>query len=363
MARILVIDDNTDLLNMLELVLRHKGNHEVFLSSEGQKGLQLVLDKRPDLAIIDVMMPGMSGYDVVKEIRANESVADMPIIILTARGQPIDALAAKQAGANLHFSKPVDADRLLSQIQELLAQSKKQAPASILPLLSLRGGIGTTTLAVNLALLLQQVQPTLLLDLSPNSGHCALYLGLKPARHWGPLSQGLVPLQVAQQVEELTLKHESGLRLLAAPPVPLDRQSFTEEQIQELLKTVGGLARLVVVDMPPTLGPTSCGVLKATTHLFVVSGDDPPGLQTTLQTLRHLKAQRERIGIIVNTVTPGPRPPLEALKRALHLPILAHLPYDANQATARHRQTPSAVAQPDSPIVTALQRLVRQLLK
>ncbi|MFP4343816.1 MAG: response regulator [Anaerolineales bacterium] len=363
MARILVIDDNADLLNMLELVLRHKGNHEVFLSSEGQKGLQLALDQKPDLAIIDVMMPGMSGYDVVKQIRANESLADMSIIILTARGQPIDALAAKQAGADLHISKPVDADSLLGQIEELLSHREAQSPAAVLPLLSLRGGIGTTTLGVNLALLLQQVQPTLLLDLSPNSGHCALYLGLKPVRHWGPLSRGLVPLQNAQQVEDLTLEHENGLRLLAAPPTPLENQGFDAEQIQELLQTLGGLARFVIVDMPPTLGPAFRGVLNTAAHLFLISGDDPPGLQTTLQTLRYLKAQRERTGIIVNTVTPGPRPPLEALQRALHLPILAHLPYDPGQTTARHRQLPSAIGQPDSPLIAALQRLVRQLLK
>ncbi len=361
MARILVIDDNTDLLDMLKLILHRRGNHEVLLSPNSKEGLQLALEHRPDLAIVDVMMPEMNGYEVVKELRTHEETKNMAVIILTARGQPIDAMAAEQAGADLHMSKPVDAPTLLEKIDQLLEAGQRHGGAVVLPVFSLRGGIGTTTLAVNLALLLQQAHPTVLVDLSPNSGHCALYLGMKPSRHWGPIVRGLLPAEDNDRLRELTLEHESGLHLLAAPSTP-SAEMLSAEQTEGLLKALEGQARFIVLDMPSLLAPLTTPIFEAAAPIFLVSGDDPPGLQSTLQTLRALQGHAKRARLILNNVAPGPHPRLEALQRALRVPIVARVPYDPEQATARHRQIPSAMGQPDSPLVQGLQRVVRKIL-
>jgi DNA-binding response OmpR family regulator len=182
MARILVIDDSRDTLEMLRVILHERGHHDVTLSTNGKEGLEKAVSEHPDLAIIDVMMPEMTGYEVVGRIRANARIADLPIIILTARGQPVDKIAAMEAGADLHMSKPVDVETLLEQVDVLLGANKKQEGAALFPILSLRGGVGTTTIAVNLALLMQQIKPTVLVDLSPNSGHCAAHMDSKSVR-------------------------------------------------------------------------------------------------------------------------------------------------------------------------------------
>ncbi|MBN2391064.1 MAG: response regulator, partial [Anaerolineae bacterium] len=71
MSRILIIDDNYDMLSMLKMILERQGKHEVIACTSGQEGLEAAFKELPDVALVDVMMPGMSGYDVVKRLRAD----------------------------------------------------------------------------------------------------------------------------------------------------------------------------------------------------------------------------------------------------------------------------------------------------
>ncbi|MGC9358086.1 MAG: response regulator [Anaerolineae bacterium] len=361
MARILVIDDNVDLLEMLRLILSRGGEHEVVLCADGEEGLQIALENPPDLAIVDVMMPNINGYEVVKRLRSNKRTADIHIIILTARGQPVDAMAAKQAGADIHLSKPVDAKILQENIEKLISG---EGGGRTLPLavFSLRGGIGTTTLAVNLALLLQQRDPTVLVDMSHSSGHCALYLGMKPSRHWGPLVNHKIAPGESAKLRALCLEHASGLRLMPAPITPLQEKQLGTIEVEGILKALQEKARFVVMDLPSNLGPATMTALDRAWRIVLIGADDPPGLQTTLRTLYLLQPFRKKTRLMINSVMPGPHPPAEALRRALRVPIADQISYDATQTTAKHRGTPTAISKPDSPLVKALRQLLEREL-
>ena len=361
MARILVIDDSAEMLEMLRIILEHEGDHDVILCDTGQEGLDDATAQAPDIAIVDVMMPEMSGYEVVQRLRDTPDTSDIGIIILTARGQPVDRQAALDAGANHFMSKPVETQEILAEVEKLIHVAENKRKSTLFPVLSLRGGIGCTTIAVNLALLLQQVGPTALLDLSPNSGHCALYLGMKANRHWGALLEAR-DLDNATTIGGLTLKHVSGLRLLAAPPTPLVDGSFDPEQIELLLNVFRQYMRFIVVDMPPTLTPMSYKILQGARRIVLVSGNDSPGIQSTRQTLHRLDDYQDKISLLINTPAPGHRPPLDALQRALRSSISTQIPYDENQKQARNSAAPSVLSQPRSPLVIQLQRLTRQLL-
>jgi CheY-like chemotaxis protein len=119
MSRILVIDDDFNLLQMVKLMLERVG-HQVETSRDGAKGLELAAETKPDLAIIDVMMPGLSGYDVVRKLREDARTARIPIVILTARSQPMDKEMALQAGANAFLSKPVTAQDLTERVDAVI---------------------------------------------------------------------------------------------------------------------------------------------------------------------------------------------------------------------------------------------------
>jgi CheY-like chemotaxis protein len=119
MSRILLIDDDFNLLQMVKLMLERVG-HQVEISKDGERGITLAAQNQPDLAIIDVMMPGLSGYDVIRKLRTDPQTARIPIIILTARSQPMDKEMALEAGANAFLSKPVTANELVDRVDAVL---------------------------------------------------------------------------------------------------------------------------------------------------------------------------------------------------------------------------------------------------
>src|ERR1700742_2179030 len=96
--RILVVDDAADIRNLVATHLQRYG-HEVLLASDGEEALALAADQSPDLAIVDIMMPGINGYKVTERLRAATETIRMPIIILTARAGGADRAHAFRVGA------------------------------------------------------------------------------------------------------------------------------------------------------------------------------------------------------------------------------------------------------------------------
>ncbi|MBN1249289.1 MAG: response regulator [Anaerolineae bacterium] len=358
MARILMIDDSPEMLAMLNLVFENRSDYEIVLAKSGEEGLALAFEAPPDIALVDIMMPRMDGYEVVRQLRAHAQTSRIRIIVLTARGQPVDETAALQAGADMHIAKPVSIDVLSNAVESLLTRvSEASTQAIILPVLGLRGGVGVTTLAVNLAVLLQQMGSTVLWDLSPSSGHAALFLGLQPRTHWGfHLRDATKP------VSSLLREHKSGLRLLAAPPIPGMFGWFTEADVEALLPGLTATAQFLVIDMPPTLDPALGPIFERARTLLLVTGDDPPAIQTTLATLQALQRWQTRVIVAHNASRPGKLPDAGTLERAMRVTIHSDIPYDPNQRLTLSRGTPLALAKPESPMVSQLKATVQLLL-
>ncbi len=359
MARVLIIDDSPEILTLLRVFFERKTQHEVLLCTNGADALTQAFEQRPELALVDVMMPEMDGYEVVRRLREDPRTEDMGIIILTARGQPVDRQAALQAGADLHLSKPVDMQALSQAADELLptAQASPKTRGRVLPIFSLRGGVGVTTIAVNLSILLQQITPTILWDLSPTSGHAALFCGLQPKVHWGSY---LTDRQ--EDTTALLRRHKSGLHLLCAPPVPGNEGWFSAQQIADVLSQLRRSAPSIVIDVPSRLDSAVQALFARAARILIVLGDDPPAIQTSLATLQALHAWQEKVMLIRNVNSPGDHPTAAALKRVMRVPLQGDLPHDPNQAQALRRGVPLALAKPDSPFVTSLKEIARALL-
>lgn len=359
MARILVVDDSPDMQAFLRTFFKRRTNHEVEIAKNGKEGLAIAFAHPPDLALVDVMMPEIDGYEVVRRLRQHPQTSEMGIIILTARGQPVDETAALQAGADMHLPKPVNIDMLSKAVETLLAEARESgAPRAALPILGLRGGTGVTTMAVNLAVLLQQVGPTVLWDLSPSSGHAALFLGLQPRTHWGFYLR-----DASTPISALLRQHKSGLQVLSAPPVPGMFGWFTENAVEDILKNLMDTARFVVIDMPSTLDATVNPIMNAAKKLLLVAGDDPPAIQTTLATLQALQRWRTPAIIAHNASRPGKAIDANALEKAMRITIHCDIPYEPNQRIALSKGIPLALAKPDSPLVSRLKTCAQLLLK
>jgi len=123
MARIVIADDDADIRELVVFKLRH-GGHEVVPVGDGAAAVEACTADKPDLVILDVMMPGMSGLDAAKALRANSVMDDLPIIMLTARAQESDIEQGLAAGADDYIVKPFSPRELASRVSAVLARGR-----------------------------------------------------------------------------------------------------------------------------------------------------------------------------------------------------------------------------------------------
>ena len=120
MARILVADDEQFLREMVAFRLRNTG-HDVVVAVDGTEALRLASSARPDLIILDVMMPGVDGFEVLRRIKADADLRGIPVIMLTAKGQERDVIAGLSTGAADYVIKPFSLKELTMRVDKALA--------------------------------------------------------------------------------------------------------------------------------------------------------------------------------------------------------------------------------------------------
>ncbi|MGH7367940.1 MAG: response regulator transcription factor [Candidatus Rokuibacteriota bacterium] len=117
MPRILIVDDEPEMLRGLEDNLQFEG-YQTVTAGDGKKGLALALSEAPDLILLDIMMPGMSGWDLCRELR--QRGLDVPVIMLTARGEEVDRVLGLELGADDYVTKPFSLRELMARIRAVL---------------------------------------------------------------------------------------------------------------------------------------------------------------------------------------------------------------------------------------------------
>lgn len=118
---VLVADDDPIILGLVVYRLENSG-YRVITAADGEEALQLALAKRPALAVVDVMMPQLDGYELTRRLRSHDDTRDMPIILLTARVQEADVDQGFEAGADDYLRKPFSPQELRSRVHALLAR-------------------------------------------------------------------------------------------------------------------------------------------------------------------------------------------------------------------------------------------------
>jgi len=136
--KILVIEDEPGILGVLRRILAFKG-YEVVDASEGPEGIRKAHEEKPDLILLDVMMPGMNGFDVCRALREDLETAMTPILMLTVKSRTADRIKGMECGADDYIIKPFDADELIVRIDAALRRKERDLYAS--PLTRLPGNI------------------------------------------------------------------------------------------------------------------------------------------------------------------------------------------------------------------------------
>lgn len=386
MARILVIDDDKSLLKMMKIMLE-KGDHEALVANSGSEGIEMAQTQQPDLAIVDVMMPGMSGYEVCRQLRENAATMNIPLLILTARSQPMDRQMASEAGADGFVTKPVTRDELYENIEYLLASGATNFPAPaaaeppptttappaapappppaitapVIAVIGVSKQVGTTTLAVNLALGAMQHGRSCVVDLNDSSSHVASQLQLSPPdRSWVNL------LGVGAQVSgpdlgNALLMHNSGVAVMPAPATPAPYR-LPIETVAPLFGVLSEGFKRIVVDLPQELSDTSVAALRAAKHILIVTSDAGVVLQGAGVELQALDALGLPVPqhFVLNRSTNSQISFPEA-QRALGRQIDFELPHEPNQSTALAQGQPLIMSQPASAFSQAVLEIARAL--
>ncbi len=118
--KILIADDEPNIVISLEYLLQREG-FEVLVARDGLQALALAQSERPALLVLDVMMPGMTGFDVCQALRADPALHSMPILLLSAKGRDTDAAKGLGLGANAYLTKPFSTRELVARVRALLA--------------------------------------------------------------------------------------------------------------------------------------------------------------------------------------------------------------------------------------------------
>ncbi|MFC1926878.1 response regulator, partial [Chloroflexota bacterium] len=219
--KILVIDDDSGILRFLSDLLEQEG-HRVLTASNSLEGFSKAREESPDLLILDVMLPGLDGFEVCHRLRTDPQTARLPILMLSAKAHEEDRATGLRAGADDYLMKPADPLALVSRVEALLAR-RIVTDSKIVAFLGSKQGVGTTTLAVNVAVALsQQGKRVNLVDLCPYGGNAAAHLNLSPNYTIAELLSGPAAIVSQQNLQKALAAHYTGLNVISSPPFPVE---------------------------------------------------------------------------------------------------------------------------------------------
>lgn len=376
--KILIIDDDLDTLRLVGLMLQRQG-FQISAATNGQQGLEKALDDRPNLILLDVMMPDMDGYEVTRRLRANPQTVDIPILMFTAKTQLDDKVTGFEVGADDYLTKPTHPSELQSHVKALLARSAKSLEKAetaiheqhgfVIGLMAARGGLGVSTLATNLAAsLFKTVQTDVVLaELTPGQGSLSLDLGVSTDRGLATLL-AKPPAEITRSnVVDQLATHDAGFKVLLASNHPRDFHLINQvSQYENVVARLATLGRFVVLDLGMGLPPFVQRLLPLINELIVVVEGIPNTIAHTralIQDLIEFGADKNRIAPVLNNrLRSESLMPWAEVQEQLGQPIAATLtPAPELFAQASRLKTPAILCQPESLTAQQVNKLVERI--
>ncbi len=313
--KILIVDDDLDTLRLVGLMLQKQG-YQIVAASSGPQGLELAFSELPDLILLDVMMPGMDGYEVARNLRGNEKTANIPILMFTAKSQLDDKVTGFEAGADDYLTKPTHPTELQAHVKALLARSTKnklnpptgpiQQPAYSIGVLAARGGLGVTSVAANLAASLQKKTSVnvVLAEFRPGRGTLGFDLNLLKTSGLTELLN-TSPTEIKRSlVADKLIRHPSGVDILAASFQPKDASLLNNtQQFEVILNRLIFMTSYVVIDLGNGLDLLTQKIAPIFSELLVIVEPSENSIQHTralLDDLVSLGVDKSRLHVAVN---------------------------------------------------------------
>jgi CheY-like chemotaxis protein/MinD-like ATPase involved in chromosome partitioning or flagellar assembly len=372
--KILVVDDDPDTVKFINIMLSRLG-YQVTSATSGMEALERVQTDHPDLIILDVMMPGMDGYEVSRNLRRNPKTATTPILMFTAKTTIEDKLAGYDAGVNLYLTKPIHPIDLQANIRNLLIQKlgKTEITAEkgyVVGVLAATGGAGVSTVALNLAITYAKKYNVKVIaaEMKPGQGSWALDLNLSEPVGLPNLLNMEVPEITMEAVSKELIQTNFGIKILSASNKTENVEYATEiPQLELVLEYLSNLASLVVLDIGTSFHPGFNSILNKCNELIMVVEPQPVPIKRSkllaselhlmgfgsLKTMSTVLVNRTRSDIVLN---------ISQVEQILGYPAVMGFPPVVEQAyRAAERAVPLTMVQPDGIIAMQFITLASQI--
>lgn len=366
MPKILVVDDDPAGQRLIKYMLTPEG-YDVITASNGILGLQMATQQSPDLVLLDIMLPGIDGFEVCRRLREGSNTADISIVMLSGKAQETDRDTGLKMGADAYLIKPVDRQELIDTVSKLVNEKNqvaKQRQGKIITLIGARGGVGTSTITTNVSVALAgKGYSTLLVDLSPSFSILADTLGLTVEQSAAGLFKGTGGVISSGTIKELIVDHPSGVKLLWADVFPEEYGSINRENIDTLLQETGNLSDFVIVDVPASPSDHAVAALTAADTVILVAGAARESLEridTSVSRLSRFGINSEKIRLVL--VDRSGNTNDRSISSAGGLPVLGFIHYCDNEcAEAEAKNTPVILNAPLSKIAEDIYKIAIKL--
>jgi pilus assembly protein CpaE len=334
---IFVVDDSPINLKLVTAALGAAG-YETVTAQNGREALQRIDQVQPDLVVLDVIMPELTGYEVCRRLRQKPGFAQLPIMMLTSNDSVEERISGLEAGADDYMSKPFQVPELQARVKALLRRAAPAAPqqpgrqGKVIAVVSLRGGVGASTLSANLADGLAQLwgAPTALADLVLASGQAALMLNL-PLRHtWADLAHAPLGEIDADIVGSVLLTHACGARVLAASSRPEESELITPDKLAHVVALLRARHDYVVLDLPHDFSDITLAGLDAADQVLALMAPELASVRAmacALDVFDKLDYSPDRVKIVLNASFERGVLARKDIEGALRRPVALTLPY------------------------------------
>ncbi len=331
--RILVVDDDALALRLMKLSLEGEG-FQVSTATNAFEALRASQTERPNLIVLDIMMPDVDGLQVLHHLRSQPATRGIPVVFLTAKVQLEDRIAGLRAGADDYITKPADPREVVARVQALLQRSRHTSTprqGRVVAVIGAKGGVGTSTITLNLAASFVKRQvSSVLIDLRPNAGSIACQL--KSAQRSSLADLIALPAEQLDSlhVEKCLIQHSSGLRLLLSPPSGAKLSELPATHVGPLARASAALADVVFLDLPHVASPASTEALRSSQRALLVLAPAAVTMACAEQALSLLEScglTGEQVAMVVVNRSPVSMAlSVSEIERKLHTTCLGLVP-------------------------------------
>lgn len=376
-ARVLVVDDSALIRQIVRESLESRG-HEVTWVASAEDAFKQIESRQFDLLVLDIVLPGMDGYEFCRQVRQNPQWRALPILMLTSKASVRDKLTGFDAGADDYLVKPFDPAELGARAQALLERSARTqetlAPRTagrLVTCFGLRGGAGTSTVAANVAVALAQLlqEQVAVADFSLERASIPLFFDLVPRVNMHnliSLVEDVSSIDEKALLEHL-LRHTSGVNVLAAPSNPEQDEQITPSLIVSMVQALRQSFPFVICDTSSDFRENNLVLLERADLILLLATTDIVGVKaasTTLHVLDAMSIPREKVQLVLNEIIPRSQIGAREIESTLRQPIAEVLPYGGDKlGAALNAGIPIALSEPELPAVRAMRDIAARILQ